>query len=140
MSATETRTVLFVCRHGAAKSVLAAADFQTLAAKRGLRIGGEAAGVEPSEQVSPVVVQALAEDGVDIGRSNPRRVTESALASARRVITFNLDATELPTVVPDSERWDDVPAVSEDVLGARAAIGRHLERLVESLYREESRR
>lgn len=133
MSAGESRTVLFVCRHGAAKSVLAAADLQSLAAERGLRIVGEAAGVEPSVEVSPAVAQALAEHGVDAARSKPRRVTESALVSAWRVITFNLDPTDLPAVVPDTERWDDVPAVSEDLLGARSAIGRHLERLVEGL-------
>lgn len=133
MSAGESRTVIFICRHGAAKSVLAAADLRSLAAKRGLRIVVEAAGVEPSEQVSPAVAQALAEDGVDVGRSKPRRVTKSSLESAWRVITFNLDPTDLPTVVPDSERWDDVPAVAEDLHGARAAIGRHLERLVEGL-------
>jgi galactitol-specific phosphotransferase system IIB component len=33
---TVRRRVLFVCRHGAAKSVLAAADLRSVAAERGL--------------------------------------------------------------------------------------------------------
>jgi hypothetical protein len=57
----------------------------------------------------------------------------------RRASIWRIDPTDLPTVVPDTERWDDVPAVSEDLLGARAAIGRHLERLVEDLYQVEFR-
>jgi protein-tyrosine-phosphatase len=138
MSADESRTVLFICRHGAAKSVLAAADLRKLAAEHRIRIVGEAAGVEPPEQVSPAVIQALARDGVDVGQFRPRRVTQSALASAWRVITFSLDPTDLPTKQVD-ERWDDVPAVSEDLHAARAAIRRHLERLVQSLDRHDTR-
>ena len=133
MSAEERRTILFVCRHGAAKSVLAAAELRSLAAERGLPLLVEAAGVEPSERFVPALVQALADDGVGVMHGAPRRVTADALDAAWRVITFNLDPKDLPTRFPDVERWDDVPAVSEDLPGARAAIGRHLERLVESL-------
>src|SRR5258705_5533438 len=39
--------VLFVCLHGAAKSVIGAAHFRRLAAARGLSIGAVAAGTEP---------------------------------------------------------------------------------------------
>ena len=34
-------TVLFVCLHGAAKSVLAAGDFERLAAARGVSLGAD---------------------------------------------------------------------------------------------------
>ena len=133
MSDGEATTVLFVCRHGAAKSVLAAADLRHLAAAAGLPVVATAAGVEPSGAVAPAVVQVLGREG-DPGRAlPPRRVTASDLAAATRVITFNLDPGELPEISRALERWDDVPAVSEDFLGARAAIGRHLEDLVERL-------
>ena len=138
MSADANRTVLFVCHHGAAKSVLAAADFRRVAGEHGIRIAVEAAGVEPSGQVSPAVFHALATDGVDAGLLTPRQVTPSAMAAAWRVITFNLDPTDLPAPRRDVERWDDVPAVSEDFRGARAAINRHLERLIEELEAPDS--
>ena len=133
MSAGEPRTVLFVCRHGAAKSVLAAAELRTLATDRRLRIGAEAAGLEPSADVSPAVVEALAEGGTEVNGLKPRRVSKSDIESAWRVITFNLEPSELPAVGSNVERWDDVPATSEDLEAARAVIGRHLERLVEAL-------
>jgi hypothetical protein len=36
----------------------------------------------------------------------------------------------MPAAVP-VERWDDVPAVSENLPAARAAIRRHLDRLLD---------
>ena len=46
--AEHTPTVLFMCPHGAAKSVLASAYFKQLAAARGLRVRVDAAGTEPA--------------------------------------------------------------------------------------------
>src|SRR3954468_17262319 len=88
------RTVLFVCRHGAAKSVLAAADFRRLALERGLDVDAIAAGVEPDAEVTPVLVRALPADS--LGDYQPREVTAADLARASRVITFNLAPEELP--------------------------------------------
>src|SRR4029453_17394056 len=44
--------VLFVCLHGAAKSVVAAAHFRRLASARGLSISAVAAGTEPDAEVA----------------------------------------------------------------------------------------
>ena len=41
---TDTRTLLFLCPHAAAKSVLAKAEFARLAAAKGLVFGADAAG------------------------------------------------------------------------------------------------
>ena len=51
--------VLFVCLHGAAKSVLAAADFERMAKVRGLPISAESAGTEPDAEIAPPVLAAL---------------------------------------------------------------------------------
>ena len=45
--------VLFVCLHGAAKSVVAAAHFRRLAAARGLSMTAVAAGTEPDAELAP---------------------------------------------------------------------------------------
>jgi hypothetical protein len=58
-------------------------------------------------------------------------VTAADLASASRVVTFNLAPEELPLSSSSVERWDDVPAVTENLQAARTAIGRHLDRLLE---------
>lgn len=126
-----TRSVLFVCLHGAAKSVLAAADFGRLAAERGLAITADAAGTEPDPEMAPGVVAALRAEGVELGQKRPRRVTAAETARAERVVTFGCELGEaMPAAVP-VERWDDVPAVSENLPLARAAIRRHLDRLLD---------
>ncbi|MEX2223321.1 MAG: hypothetical protein WEG40_16140 [Candidatus Rokuibacteriota bacterium] len=126
-----SRSVLFVCLHGAAKSVLAAADFQRLAAERGLELTADFAGTEPDPEVAPAVMAALRADGLDLSRKLPRRVTRDDTAAAARVVTFGCElGSAMPSSVP-VERWDDVPAVSENLPVARAAIRRHLERLLD---------
>ena len=126
-----TRSILFVCLHGAAKSVLAAADFGRLAAERGLAITADAAGTEPDPEMAPGVVAALRAEGVELGQRRPRRVTAAETAQAERVVTFGCELGEaMPAAVP-VERWDDVPAVSENLPLARAAIRRHLDRLLD---------
>ncbi len=124
------RTVLFVCLHGAAKSVLAAADFERLAARRGLHLRADAAGTEPDPVFAPAVVAALTAEGLDLSGRRPRRVTPQDTAGAARVVTFGCDLGEATPASVPVERWDDVPAVSEDLPVARAAIQRHLDRLV----------
>lgn len=126
-----SRSVLFVCLHGAAKSVLAAADFTRLAAERGLALTAEAAGTEPDPAIAPGVVAALRAEGVELGQTRPRRVTAADTARAERVVTFGCELGEATPASVSVERWDDVPAVSENLPLARAAIRRHLERLLD---------
>jgi hypothetical protein len=125
--------VLFVCLHGAAKSVVAAAHFERLAAARGLRARAAFAGTEPDPEILPRVVQALLAEGVDVRTLRPRRVTEGDVASAARVVTFGCEVV-VPAGGPPVERWDDVPAVSEGYETACAAIDARLERLVAELH------
>ena len=135
-----SRSVLFVCLHGAAKSVLAAADFERLAAERGLAITADSAGTEPDPEIAPGVAAALRADGVDLGQRRPRRVTAADTARADRVVTFGCELGEaMPAAVP-VERWDDVPAVSENLPIARAAIRRHLDRLLDEWAAQGDRR
>ena len=123
------RTVVFVCLHGAAKSLIAATLFQRLADERGLAVRSTFAGTEPDPAIQPNVIARLLEEGVDVRPLRPRRVTRDELASAWRVVSFGCDLTAL---APDAriERWDDVPAVSEDYGRAREVIAARVRILV----------
>ena len=134
------RSILFVCLHGAAKSVLAAADFKKLAAERGIAVTADAAGTEPDPAMAPGVVATLRAEGVELGQTRPRRVTAVDTARAHRVVTFSCELGDaMPATVP-VERWDDVPAVSENLPLARAAIRRHLDRLLDDCAIQGARR
>lgn len=77
--------VLFVCRHNAGRSQMAAALLDREAAGR-LRV--TSAGSEPAIQLNPSVVQAMAEMGIDISREFPKRLTSDQVEAADIVITM----------------------------------------------------
>ena len=130
---TTKPTVLFVCLHGAAKSVLAAADFRKMAVERGLDISAESAGTEPDPEVAPGVVRTLLAEGVDLRGQKPRRVTRRDVDGASRVVTFGCDLGDAASAAVPIDHWTDVPAVSDDLPTARAAIRHHLKRLLEDV-------
>src|SRR5215470_5942794 len=57
--ATSKPRVVFVCLHGAAKSVVGAAHFRRVAAARGLAVDAVAAGTEPDPDLAPGAVKGL---------------------------------------------------------------------------------
>ncbi|TQK68618.1 MULTISPECIES: arsenate reductase ArsC [unclassified Nocardioides] len=85
MTATVPPTVLFVCVHNAGRSQMAAGFLQHLA---GDRIEVLSAGSQPADQVNPVAVAAMAEEGIDIAAEQPKVLTESAVREADVVITM----------------------------------------------------
>ena len=127
------RTILFLCPHNAAKSVLAAADFDRLARERGLDYQAASAGTSPDAAPSPAVVAMLREEGIDVAGHRPRRVTTEDLTSAHRVISLGCDPDDLQEGNALMDRWDDVPPPSQDLGASRAAIKRHLDLLVNEL-------
>jgi len=122
--------VLFVCLHGAAKSVVGAAHFRRLAAARGLAIGAVAAGTEPDQELAPAAVKGLAGDGLAPTPARPRPVTLYDLDTAARVISFGCEV--VPTRGQRVEQWE-VPAVSDGYTAARDRIVANVERLVTEL-------
>ena len=70
----DSGSVLFLCPHNAAKSVLAAAYFDRLAVERGLPFRADSAGTEPAEGPAPAVVAALQAEGIDVSGYRPRHV------------------------------------------------------------------
>ncbi len=122
--------VLFVCLHGAAKSVVAAAHFRRTAAARGLSIGAVAAGTQPDPEIAPAAVKGLAADGLAAAPVRPRPVTLFDRQSASRIVSFGCDVS--PLAGQPVEQWE-VPAVSDGYETARQRIVASVERLVAEL-------
>lgn len=80
--------IVFVCQHGAAKSVIAAAYFNKLAAERHLNFHAIARGVTPQPDVSPSTIEGLQKDGVPISKQKPQALTREDVEHAVRVIAF----------------------------------------------------
>ena len=125
-------SVLFVCQHGAAKSVIAAEHLRRLAAERGVEIDTASAGLEPDAEIPPHVVDGLRRDGIDVGRRVPAALTADAVERAARIVVLagELGALETLASAPVT-RWDDVPAVSDGYDAARDAIVARLAALLD---------
>ena len=78
-------TVLFVCVHNAGRSQMAAGY---LAALSGGRVEVLSAGSEPKDQINPVAIAAMAEDGIDIADNVPKILTVEAVKDSDVVITM----------------------------------------------------
>jgi len=101
-------TVLFVCVHNAGRSQMAAGFLSHLA---GDRVEVLSAGSEPADQINPVAVQAMAEEGIDITAAVPEILTVDAVKDSDVVITMGCGDT--CPIFPGKryEDWDlDDPA------------------------------
>jgi protein-tyrosine-phosphatase len=122
--------ILFVCVHGAAKSVVAAAHFRKVAAQRGLMAEAAAAGTDPDPELTPAAVKGLGNDGLTAPPPRPRPVTLYDLGAATHIVTFGCDVT--PMAGQPVEQWE-VPAISDGYEAARSRIVANVERLVDEL-------
>jgi len=89
-NSTTKPAVLFVCVHNAGRSQIAAAYLQALA---GDRIDVLSAGSEPADQLNPVAVAAMAEEGIDIAANAPRVLTTDDVRDSDVVITMGCGDT-----------------------------------------------
>lgn len=78
-------SVLFVCVHNAGRSQMAAGFLQTLGEGR---IEVRSAGSMPGNEINPVVVEAMAEVGIDIASEQPKKLSEEAVLASDVVITM----------------------------------------------------
>lgn len=81
----QTPSVLFVCVHNAGRSQMAAGWLRHLA---GDRIEVRSAGSMPAEQINPIAVEAMAEEGIDITAEEPKVLTTEAVQDSDVVITM----------------------------------------------------
>jgi arsenate reductase (thioredoxin) len=77
--------VLFVCERNAGRSQMAACLAHKLS--RGW-VGVRSAGSHPDEQIDPVVVQAMAETGLDVSAEFHKPLTDAVIRAADVVITL----------------------------------------------------
>lgn len=82
---TATPTILFVCVHNAGRSQMAAGYAQALG---GDRVQVLSAGSAPKDQINPVAIEAMAEDGIDIASNQPKILTTDAVRESDAVITM----------------------------------------------------
>ena len=126
-------TVVFVCEHGSAKSVIAAAHFNRLAEERGLPYRAVSRGIQPDEAIPEVVKSGLRADGLDVSTWKPKQVSDDDLRGANKVVTLACELRRTKAAPEKLIEWKDVPAVGDGYAAARAAIVQQVEKLLQAL-------
>jgi hypothetical protein len=126
------QTVVFICEHGAAKSVIAATYFNQLAAARGLAVRAISRGTSPDPEIGASTRSGLVADGFPPPTMTPTLLSLPDAQNALHVVTL---AAPLPAAfagIPTIE-WNDKLNVGANYPQARDVIRGHVEKLVEKL-------
>ena len=113
---TDRPAVLFVCVHNAGRSQMAAGYLTALADGK---IEVRSAGSMPGDQVNPVAIQAMAEEGIDISSQIPKILTTESLRTSDVVITMGCG--DACPVFPGKryEDWDLEDPAGKDIAKVR---------------------
>lgn len=138
-ASTKQPVVLFMCPHGAAKSVMASAYFQKLAKERGLNVRVDAAGTDPEPALSKSVVAHLQKNNYAIPIDKPRAATIEDMTKADVVISMGCDLSKLPVPKGQLQSWN-VPDFSANFDAAEQAIRDQVVKLVDELIAQQKSR
>ncbi|MFC0587838.1 hypothetical protein ACFFF7_00260 [Novosphingobium aquiterrae] len=131
---TRAPLVLFVCEHGTVKSPIAREHLRRIAAQRGQRVRTMSRGINPSDDVSPKLAAALAQDGIDPRREPLLRLTMADLAAADVVVTFQaLPSAFDRSRIQDLRDWSDIPGMNDDYWLARGRLMPRIEALLDDV-------
>src|SRR5438093_12775008 len=83
--------VVFVCEHGAAKSLVATTYFNKIAAERGLHARAVYRGVSPQDDLSVNALKGLREDGLTPPLEKPSSITQADVDGAN--VSFAIGCT-----------------------------------------------
>ncbi|MEO9965765.1 MAG: hypothetical protein ABJF11_08255 [Reichenbachiella sp.] len=133
-----TKTVLFVCTHGAARSPIAAAYFNQLAQEEGLNYQAVFRGTEPDAELTTATIEGLSADGFNINDWNPQLVNENDLKAASQIITFDCQPPPVEGLKIVAVEWNGTPSISKDYNTARDAILLEVRKLIVQLKSESN--
>jgi arsenate reductase (thioredoxin) len=131
-SMKQPQTVVFVCEHGSAKSVVAAAHFNRLAKERSLNLRAVSRGTNPDKELPAGTLKGLKADGLEADDRQPKKLTEADVAGAVRVVAF-CQLPEAYAKVTPVKQWDDAPPMSEDYNKFRDLVVGRIKLLLEEL-------
>ena len=132
--------VVFVCEHGAAKSVLAAAEFERMAKQRGLAVSVIARGTNIDPELAPSVVKGLRADGLTPSLAKPVKADAADFVGAAKVVTFGPDLAPLMPTGKHALDWSATPSPGKDYQAARDHIREQLSTLLSQMEAEAKRK
>jgi arsenate reductase (thioredoxin) len=128
----QDKKIIFVCEHGAAKSVIAASYFNKMAKERNLDYVAECRGTNPDSEVSKGAKDGLTKDNVFDPNTKPKKLLSSDTANVERIILFTPLPSDLKTNIK-TENWSNIQNLDDDYEKRRNAIVKKINELLDSL-------
>ena len=138
-TASPNHAVIFVCEHGAAKSVIATAYFNKLASERGLPFRATFRGTTPQEALSVRTLAGLKADGVDVPAGKPTAISDGDVANATHIFAIGCTLPDRASKSGKASDWSDVPD-DQGYEPMGDAIVRHVKQLLDELKRGQGRK
>ncbi|MDH4063879.1 MAG: hypothetical protein OEW19_05725 [Acidobacteriota bacterium] len=135
--ARQSPAILFVCEHGAAKSLVATAYFNKLARERGMPERATFRGVLPQDALSASAVEGLRLDGVAIPAGKPTAIGQADVDGATHVFAIGCELPQFAASSGKVATWSDVPD-DKGYPAMRDAIVAHVRRVLDQIqFRKE---
>jgi hypothetical protein len=127
----QKKKVVFVCEHGAAKSVIAANYFNQLATERSLNYEAVCRATLPDSTLTPATRAGLKSDHIT-PNVNPQKLALTDTVNVQRIILFTPLPKGYETLIP-IEDWSGVQNIDAPYSQRKDAIIKKLNILLDSL-------
>jgi protein-tyrosine-phosphatase len=132
----QTKKVVFVCEHGAGKSVVAAAYFNKIAKDRNLNWEASCRGTNPDEEVSAPTKEGLKSDNLLDPSLSPKKLAPSDTSNVEKIILFTKLPDDFKTSVK-SEDWSSLPNIDAKYEVRRDALIKKINEFFDSLEKQK---
>jgi protein-tyrosine-phosphatase len=132
----QTKKVVFVCEHGAGKSVVAAAYFNKIAKDRNLNWEASCRGTNPDEEVSVPTKEGLKSDNLLDPALSPKKLAPSDTSNVEKIILFTKLPDDFKTSVK-SEDWSSLPNIDAKYEVRRDALIKKINEFFDSLEKQK---
>ena len=131
----QDKKIIFVCEHGAAKSVIAASYFNKMAKERNLDYTAECRGTDPDSVVSKSAQDGLTKDNLFDPHTRPQKLLSSDTVNVERIILFTTLPSDLKTNIK-TENWSSLQNLDTDYENRRNAIIKKINELLDTLEKQ----
>jgi arsenate reductase (thioredoxin) len=134
-SHAQTKKVIFVCEHGAGKSVVAAAYFNKIAKDRNLPWEATCRGTNPDKEIGAPTKEGLRADNLLDPTLAPQQLTASDTNNVEKIIVF--------TSLPDNlntrkvEDWSSLPDINAKYELRRDALIKKINQFFDSVEKQK---
>jgi arsenate reductase (thioredoxin) len=131
----QNKKVVFVCEHGAAKSVIAAAYFNKMAKERNLNYEAVCRGNVPDSAVSISAKDGLTQDKLLDESVRPTKLSATDTVGTERIILFTKLPDDFKTTI-ETEDWSGIKNLDADYKQRRDAIIKNINSLLDTLSKQ----